>query len=197
MIDEAQHARWLAQAVQGDASAYAELVRAHQSRLRTQLRRLVAHDAALADDLAQETFVHAWLHLAEFRGESRLSTWLNRIAYHRFLMHLRSRPGDVPLSIDGAEAALADADTAEALARDPRPGHALRLDMDRALARLPEAERHALLHCYHLDLSHEEAAQVLGVPLGTLKSQVARGKARLRDWLSAWAPRQTPTKEAS
>jgi RNA polymerase sigma-70 factor (ECF subfamily) len=69
--------------------------------------------------------------------------------------------------------------------------------MERALARLPEDERHALLHCYHLDLSHEEAALAMGVPLGTLKSQIARGKARLRDWLSAWAPRQPAAEEAS
>jgi RNA polymerase sigma-70 factor (ECF subfamily) len=67
----------------------------------------------------------------------------------------------------------------------------MRLDVETALARLPQAERVALIHCYHLDLSHEEAAQVLNLPLGTVKSQVLRGKARLRDLLAAWAPEKT------
>lgn len=64
-----------------------------------------------------------------------------------------------------------------------------RIDVNRALAALPEAERVALIHCFQLDLSHAEAAEVLGWPLGTLKSHVARGKARLRATLAAWQPR--------
>jgi RNA polymerase sigma-70 factor (ECF subfamily) len=63
-----------------------------------------------------------------------------------------------------------------------------RIDVTRALAALPEAERVALIHCFQLDLSHAEAAEVLGWPLGTLKSHVARGKARLRETLAAWQP---------
>ena len=57
-----------------------------------------------------------------------------------------------------------------------------------ALAGLAEVQRLALFHCYQLDLSHEEAADVLGVPVGTLKSHIARGKDRLREALAAWAP---------
>ena len=77
---EAEIAGWLASARQGDRHAFARLVRAHQSRVRLQLRRLAHGDAALADDLAQETFVQAWLHLNDFRGDARLATWLHRIA---------------------------------------------------------------------------------------------------------------------
>jgi DNA-directed RNA polymerase specialized sigma24 family protein len=65
----------------------------------------------------------------------------------------------------------------------------MRLDVERALAALPETQRLALIHCFHLDLSHDEAASVLGWPVGTLKSHVARGKAALRERLAAWAPR--------
>jgi len=57
-----------------------------------------------------------------------------------------------------------------------------------ALAALSEMQRLAIVHCYHLDLSHAEAAQVLGLPLGTLKSHVERAKARLRELLAAWNP---------
>src|SRR5471030_3541500 len=88
---EAEIAGWLARARQGDRLAFACLVRAHQSRVRLQLRRLTRGDTALADDLAQEAFVQAWLHLSDFRGDARLATWLYRIAYRRFLMQLRNQ----------------------------------------------------------------------------------------------------------
>ena len=65
---------------EGDARAFAELVRRHQSRVRALLRRLARGDAMLADDLAQETFVLAWRHLGRFRFEARFSTWLFTIA---------------------------------------------------------------------------------------------------------------------
>ena len=164
----------------GDAD-FETLVREHQSRVRQQLRRLTRGDAALADDLAQDTFVQAWQHAAGFRGQARVSTWLHRIAYHRFLMHRRT-PQAGAVSLD---AAPPDGDSAQAVVE---PDVALRLDVERALARLPEPERVALIHCFQLDLSHAEAADVLGWPLGTLKSHVARGKARLREHLAAWQP---------
>ena len=70
---------------------------------------------------------------------------------------------------------------------DPRPSEGLRLDVELALAELTEAQRLAVVHCFHLDLSHEEAAAVLGLPIGTLKSHLARAKARLRTSLGAWS----------
>lgn len=178
--DEVQHEEVLAlvqRARSGDVGAFGELVRRHQSAVRRQLRRLTKGDTMLADDLAQDSFVQAWTGLAGFRGEARFSTWLYRIAYHRFLMHARSVRDELPLADEGLPALEAAAEEADL---------ALHVDIDRAISRLPEAERVAIEHCFRLDLSHEEAAVVLGVPLGTLKSQVARGKARLRDWLAAW-----------
>jgi DNA-directed RNA polymerase specialized sigma24 family protein len=67
----------------------------------------------------------------------------------------------------------------------------LRIDVERAVARLPEHERRAVIHSFRLDLTHGEAAAVLGLPLGTLKAQVARAKERLRGWLGAWQPEDT------
>ena len=64
----------------------------------------------------------------------------------------------------------------------------MRIDLDRALAGLSEPQRNALLLCYGADLSHAEAALILGWPLGTLKTQVLRAKVRLRAQLSAWEP---------
>ncbi|HET9975829.1 MAG TPA: RNA polymerase sigma factor [Burkholderiaceae bacterium] len=159
------------------------LVRAHQSRVRQQLRRLTGGDAALADDLAQETFVLAWRHIGSFRGDAKVSTWLYRIAYNAWLAQRRGAREHEPLDEDEPPP--------HATAAPGLEGAALqRIDVNRALAALPEAERVALIHCFQLDLTHAEAAEVLGWPLGTLKSHVARGKARLREMLAAWQPRQ-------
>lgn len=177
-------AETLAQARAGDTAAFGRLVAAHQSRVRHQLRRLCHGDTARADDLAQEAFVQAWLALPGFRGDARFSTWLHRIAYRCFLMQQRAA-GPAPRALDDAHA-LADA------AADHAPGPALRIDLQRALAALPEAQRVAVIHCHGLELTHEEAAAVLGWPLGTLKSHVARGKAQLRLALAAWQPEGRP-----
>ena len=180
---EAEIAAWLALARAGDRDAFARLVRAHQSRVRLQLRRLTRGDTALADDLAQETFVQAWLHLREFRGDARLATWLHRIALSRWLQHAR-RPR-LPLEWQGDT----DADAPPHEPRhDPRAAEGLARDVEQALLALSEIQRVAVVHCFHLDLSHAEAAQVLGLPLGTLKSHLDRAKARLRGLLGAWNP---------
>ena len=177
---EALAADRLARARRGDRRAFAGLVAAHQSRVRLQLRRLTHGDTALADDLAQETFVQAWLHLADFRGDARLATWLHRIALTRFLQHAR-RP-QLPVEWQG------EGDDAPDAGHDPRPAEGLGRDVERALQSLTEIQRLAVVHCFHLDLSHAEAAQVLGLPLGTLKSHLDRAKTRLRDLLQAWNP---------
>jgi RNA polymerase sigma-70 factor (ECF subfamily) len=64
----------------------------------------------------------------------------------------------------------------------------MKIDMERALANLSEGERAAIVQCYHNDLSHEEAAYVLGCPVGTVKTHILRGKQKLRVALAAWAP---------
>ena len=172
----AAEAQWIALAQRGDAAAFAQLVRAYQAPLRRQLQQLTHGDAARADDLAQQAFVQAWRALPAFRGDARFGTWLHRIAYNCFLQERRAAPpAHEPLG-----------EMHEPATPDPAAQRALRVDVERALAQLSEEQRVAIVHCYHLDLSHDEAAAVLGLPLGTLKSHVARGKARLRELLAAW-----------
>jgi RNA polymerase sigma-70 factor (ECF subfamily) len=159
--------------------------------VRACLRKLTAGNHALADDLAQETFVLAWRHLGGYRQEAKLSTWLYRIATNCWLADARRRKEE-PLG-DAADEVADAAGTAfaeERAAPDHARGATMKLDLERALAALSEGERAAIVQCYYNDLSHEEAAFVLGVPIGTVKTHVLRGKQKLKAALAAWAPRQ-------
>jgi len=176
--------------VQDDRHAFSELVRRHQSGVRATLRRLTAGNHALADDLAQETFLAAYRNLRSFRQEARFSTWLYRIATNAFLADARKRREELLGDRDGELADDGDDDARDAApgTGDHARGAALHLDMERALAALSDAERAAIVQCYHNDLSHEEAAYVLGCPVGTVKTHILRGKQKLRAQLAAWAP---------
>ncbi len=72
-----------------------------------------------------------------------------------------------------------------------QPATTMKIDLERAMALLSDAERAAIVQCYHNDLSHEEAAYVLGCPVGTVKTHVLRGKRKLARALAAWAPSQS------
>src|SRR6476660_6581677 len=170
-----------------DRHAFAELVKRHQSAVRACLRKLTAGNHALADDLAQETFVLAWRNLASFRQEARFSTWLYRIATNAWLAHARKRREE--LLGDRDDDAPDDDDAPppdEAGGGDHARAATLKIDMERALATLSDAERAAIVQCYHNDLSHEEAAYVLNCPVGTVKTPILRAKAKLKTRLAAW-----------
>ena len=173
-----------------DRHAFAELVRRHQSAVRACLRRLTAGNHALADDLAQETFVLAWRNLKSFRQEARFSTWLYRIATNCWLADARKRKetllGDTDAEVADDDEPAGEPGEGNA---DHARGAALKIDMERALAVLSEAERAAIVQCYHNDLSHEEAAFVLGCPVGTVKTHVHRAKQKLRQALASWGER--------
>ncbi len=176
--------------VQDDRHAFSELVRRHQSAVRATLRRLTAGNHALADDLAQETFLLAFRNIATFRQEARFSTWLYRIATNAYLADARKRKEELLGDRDAEVPADDDGESSPADGHVPDPARAatLSLDMDRALAVLSDGERAAIVQCYHNDLSHEEAAQVLNCPVGTVKTHILRAKQKLRSRLAAWAP---------
>jgi RNA polymerase sigma factor (sigma-70 family) len=101
-------AQLIARCVVGDdRHAFAELVKRHQSSVRACLRKLTSGNAALSDDLAQETFILAWRNLKSFRQEARFSTWLFRIATNCWLMHARKRHEEL---LGDRDAELADED---------------------------------------------------------------------------------------
>ena len=174
--------------VNGDHNAYSTLVRRYQSDVRALLRRLTKEDHALADDLAQETFIKAYHALKTFRAEAKLSTWLYRIAYNAFISHTRSHKSYASLEAmteeygDGAEEGVMQ-DDGTILAIEQRD---LSRDLNAAMRHLSEDERAAIHICYQNGYSHSEAATVLGQPVGTVKTHIARGKEKLRQYLSAW-----------
>ena len=195
MIAQVRDAELIARVVvHDDRDAFSELVRRHQSAVRSTLRRLTGGNHALADDLAQETFLLAYRNLKSFRQEARFSTWLYRIATNAFFADARKRK-ETPLG--DADATAADNDEAptfspQAFAGDHARGVELKLDMEQALAMLSEGERAAIVQCYHNDLSHEEAAYVLDCPVGTVKTNILRGKQKLKALLGAWRPDGAP-----
>jgi RNA polymerase sigma factor (sigma-70 family) len=139
-------------------------VRVHEGPLRRYLRRLADDEA---DDLAQEALLAAWRNLRQWRGEGNFAAWLRQIATRRFLDRVRR---DKNLSLDPA---AIDSPSSITSSLDQR------IAVDKALAGLPPRERAAALLVFAEGHSHSEAAVILSVPLGTLKSLVARARARL------------------
>jgi len=175
--------------VRDDRHAFSELVRRHQSAVRTTLRRLTGGNHALADDLAQETFMLAYRNLGSFRQEAKFSTWLYRIATNAYLAEARKRKEELLGDRDSglADDEGGDAPDDDAGGPDPERAASLSMDMQRAMAVLSDAERAAIVQCYHNDLSHEEAAQVLDCPVGTVKTHILRAKQKMKARLAAWA----------
>ena len=165
--------------VSDNRAAFGELVHRHQSAVRNFLRHLTAGDTALADDLAQDTFLQAWRGLARFGGKSSFSTWLLGIA-HNHWRNARRKQRTVP--VEPEHLATLETVPSPALLSD------LRHDLGHALRSLATEEQTALHLCYQQGLSHSEIAEVLAWPLGTVKTHLNRGKDKLRPLLASWNP---------
>lgn len=157
----------------GDTRAFGQLVSRHQQTVRGLMMRM-CRNPALADDLAQDAFIKAFNKIDSYSGTGSFKAWLCRIAYNEFLMGARKRKA-ADKALEKLQAQPSE--TSEA----PRDGGA-RVDLDRALATLGEQERTCVVLCYASGLSHTEAAEITGLPLGTVKSHVNRGRAKLRAW---------------
>lgn len=164
---------------EGDAGAFEELYRQHAGRLYNLVFRM-AGSVPEAEDLLQEVFLQAHRKLRSFRGDSSLGTWLYRLTMNHCLDHLRrrqTRMGRVTESLDAEHAA-------EPIAPAPAvPSAISRLDLERAIARLPEGCRAAFLLHDVEGFEHQEVAQILGVSTGTSKSQVHKARMKLRGML--------------
>jgi len=149
-------------AARGDHLAFSLLVEKYEAPLRSFLARMGAGE--LADDIAQEAFLKAWRAAGQYDGRARYSTWLTRIAWRCRLDQLRRRR---PVEQDEERGDAGQSDEVQ--------------DM---LSRLSDGERAALVLCEGHGWTHNEAAELLSVPLGTLKSTVARAKTKCREMWS-------------
>jgi len=161
----------------GDRNAFGELVRHYYPRVINVVYRMCG-DATLAEDAAQEAFLRAWLHIASFRPGEPLRNWLYRIAVNVALDVLRRRTEEpaenetlqrVPEQALDPEAALIEK---ECLAL-----------LQQAIRSLPEAARGALVLREYGELSYQEIADVLDIPIGTVMSRLNYARDRLREML--------------
>ncbi|MDP1632058.1 MAG: RNA polymerase sigma factor [Caulobacter sp.] len=151
----------------GSQAAFSRLVERHQQGLRGFLRRTVGSDA---DDVAQEAMTAAWTGLSRLRDDEGFRSWLYGVAWRKALSHIRSttratrRDQDWSETLSAGEGGLSTED---------------RLALRTAMAALPADQRAAVALCLGEGWSHAEAAEALGLPLGTIKSHVARGRDKL------------------
>lgn len=155
-----------------DTAAFGELIRRHQSQIRNFLRKLTG-DRAVADDLAQDCFLHAWNKLQTFTGRGSFIGWLLKIAYTTFLQSKRR-------SKRYAEVLEEAAYVAHTEARSYTKGSEEVSDLDKLLAVLTVDERAIIVMSYACGLSHREIGEATGLPTGTVKSVIFRSKAKIR-----------------
>jgi RNA polymerase sigma-70 factor (ECF subfamily) len=162
----------------GDQAAIAALV-AEQQRYVYSIAMTITKDPADAADLTQDALIRLIRAIGSYRGETKLSTWLYRLVVNLGIDRMRRR-GAPPIRLDdeGTELDLPSDnpldDVAGTFERDEQ-ARAVRA----AIARLPDAQRLALTLHYFEDLRYEDIADVMGVPINTVKSHIRRGKERL------------------
>jgi len=163
----------LAAHVAGDPDAFGALVAAHRDRLWAVALRTLG-DREEAADALQDALLSAYRGAAGFRGDARVTTWLHRVVVNACLDRMRRRAArpTVPLPESGAPGEPADR-------RDALGARETALEVEAALALLPVEQRVAILLVDVQGLPVDQAAEVLGVPAGTVKSRCSRGRARL------------------
>jgi RNA polymerase sigma-70 factor, ECF subfamily len=160
----------IALACAGDSRAFAEVVKRRHARVRKFMYHLCRRPA-LGDDLAQQVFLTAWRSVHQLRSAAAFDGWLKRIMVTTWLEEVRRQKISY-VSEDAAHEPAGYADTT-----------AERIDLDAALARLPQEVRLCLVLAYNDGMSHPEIAALTGFPLGTVKSHISRGAARVRELL--------------
>lgn len=161
----------VALAMSGDDNAFEELVRRRQGAIRRLIHQL-SGDWTIADDFAQEAFIRAWQKLRTLRAPGGFGGWLRQIAVNVFLQHIRR-----------AGLAIQESDEVASYSVVDDGDSSIKMDLEKALARLRPAERLCIVLAYSERMSHGEICSTTGLPLGTVKSHISRGSARLRQYL--------------
>jgi len=174
-MSNADDIRWVTQvALLGDKSAFDKLATKYQSPIRRFFLNLTVGDGPLSDDLAQETFIKAYLNITAFKGLAGFSTWLYRIAYNVYYDSVRAQKHyeDINEQIIDSQYQTLNAFSAE------------KMDIYKALKLLRKEEQTAVLLFYMEDKSHSEIARIMNCPLGTVKTYILKGKEKLTVYLT-------------
>lgn len=150
--------------ISNDHHAFTQLVNMHQTQIRSYALRLCRSDHALAEDIAQDTFLTAYRKIGNYENRGSFAGWLLKICYHNFLAHCRKHKN------------LTDIDVPEVEITDNTDMDIL---MEKSIAQLSVVERSVLTLHFTLGHTQQEIAQVMNLPLGTVKSHMLRGKTKL------------------
>jgi len=167
--------RWVTQlTLFGDKNAFDKLTCKYQSPIRRFFLNLTMGDSPLSDDLAQETFIKAYLNIHTFKGISGFSTWLYRIAYNVFYDSARAKKHFDDINVLELDNKL----------QTQNEFSAEKLDIYKALNILRKEEQTAVLLFYMDDKTHKEIAKIMNCPLGTVKTYILKGKEKLSIYLT-------------
>lgn len=184
MLSRVEELKLIALCSLGDnRRAFGKLVEAHQGEVRQFLLNLTVGDAALTDDLAQETFIKAYMNVRSFRGLSKFSTWLYRIAYNEFCSWSRKTReermpdcGEAQICADGNDGY---SEANEISYSDNAEGVEAKIDVAYCMRQLSEQERTAVTLFYIQDYPIKKIADIMGLPDGTVKSHLHRAKDKM------------------
>jgi len=157
--------------VGGDRDAFAVLVQRHERRVYNLAYRMLGREED-AHDATQDTFLNAFRRMSSFRGDAQFTTWLHRVAINTCYDALRRRKREPALEMDQSA-------EGDAIPHDHAESTAVSIDVQRALLRVPNEFRAALVLHDVQDLPYDEIAEILGVPVGTVKSRIHRGRVAL------------------
>lgn len=157
----------------GDDHAFTEIIRRRHSKIRQYMRYLSGH-ADDGDDLAQQVLLRAWQGIGKLRTTAAFDGWLHRIMVTAWIDRAKKRKLDFASEVDADEIPA------------PAPSLSANIDLVEALAALPHGARLCVVLAYHDGYTHAEIAKLTGLPVGTVKSHILRGAARLRSHLGSY-----------
>jgi RNA polymerase sigma-70 factor (ECF subfamily) len=148
----------------------------HQGKIRSYLVRL-CKNYDLADDIAQETFLTAFRKLQGYKGEGNFSGWLFRIAHNSFLQHIRKTKRRIEITGQFGTQQELQSTQYDSISTE-------QMDLEQALAQLNPDETSTITLCHSYGFSHQEVSDILDMPLGSVKSNISRGKVKLKEILT-------------
>lgn len=157
--------------------AFGKVIEQYSERLYWQIRRMVQNHED-ANDLLQTTFMKAWMNIENFRGDAKLSTWLNKIAINESLTFLERERKRKNLSIDDEESYLVNLIEADTNI----DGDNLKLELRKAIAKLPEKQRLVFNMRYYDETPYEEMSKILGTSVGALKASYHLGVKKIEEY---------------